>query len=560
MNSAEKKVIIVGGVAGGANVAARLRRLDERCRITIHERGKYVSFANCGLPYHIGKQIEKREKLLLHTPESLKKRFAIDVRVGSEVVSIDRSAKTVTAKDTTTNQISVEPYDILVLSPGAAPLRPDLPGINLPGIHTLRDMRDMDEIIAALDERPLKNVAIIGGGFIGLEMAEQLQARLSHHSPEIRLIEAAPHVLPPLDSEMAVQIEDELRRNGIKLQLGEPVTGFEASGSGLVIQTETGGRYAADLVLLNIGVRPETGLAKNAGLEIGARGGIKVDSELRTSDPAIFAVGDCIETKHLVTGELGIIPLAGPANRQGRIVANIISGKKSEYRGTLGTAIVRVFETIAAITGPNERTLDRLAIPHRAVYLHPSSHAGYYPGAKPIHLKLLYAPDTGKILGAQAVGSDGVDKRIDVIATAITGGLAVEDLTDLELCYAPPFGSAKDPVNLAGMVAQNVQDGLVEIVSPASTGSELADSVLLDVRDNQERAGGFIPNSLHIPLPEIRSRISELPKDKNILVFCQSGQRSYIACRILSQHGLRCKNLTGAYKSWTLAEKALKKQ
>ncbi len=557
MNNQQKRVVIVGGVAGGANVAARLRRLDEFCQITIHERGSYVSFANCGLPYHIGQEIEQRNKLLLHTPESLKGRFAIDVRIHSEVISIDRDRKELTSRNLQTGEVLTEQYDLLVLSPGAAPIRPSIPGIDLPGIFSLRDMRDMDAIIARLEEKAPKSILVIGGGFIGLEMVEQLHERLSQGNTEIQLLEASAHILPPLDAEMAVQVEDELRRKQIKLSLGDPVIAFETSGTQLKAKTKNGQEYAADFILFNIGVRPETSLAVNAGLSIGSRGGIAVDSQLRTSDPSIFALGDCIETKNFITGELGIIPLAGPANRQGRIVADVICGRKSEYKATLGTAIVRVFELTAAATGANEKTLSRLNIPYQAIYLHPASHASYYPGAKPIHLKLLFAPDSGKILGAQAVGSDGVDKRIDVIATAIYAGLTVDQLTELELSYAPPFGSAKDPVNLAGMVAQNVKAGLVEVLLPIALERATPYTLILDVRDDDEREGGYIPDSVHIPLPELRSRLSELPKDKEIIVSCQTGLRSYNACRILSQSGFKCKNLTGAYKTWLATQKVL---
>lgn len=555
MSDVKRKVHIVGGVAGGANVAARLRRLDEYCEITVHERGGYVSFANCGLPYHIGKEIEKREKLLVHTPESLKNRFAIDVRIHSEVLSIDREKKEITSKNLESGKLTVEPYDELVLSPGAAPFRPAIPGIDLPGIFSLRDMGDMDAIIERLEAKPPKSVLVVGGGFIGLEMVEQLHARLSHLDPAIHLVESNPHVLSPFDPEMVVQVEDELKGKQIGLSLGDPVVAFALDAGRINATTRNGKDYKADFVLFNIGVRPEVKLAVQAGLEIGARGGIKVDEQLRTSDSHIFALGDCIETKNFVTGEFGIVPLAGPANRQGRIVADAISGRKTEYKGTLGTAIVRVFGTTAALTGVNEKTLQRLAIPYQVVYLHPSSHAGYYPGAKPIHLKLLFAPSTGKILGAQAVGGlDGVDKRIDVLATAIYAGLTVEQLTELELCYAPPFGSAKDPVNQSGMVAQNVRDGLVEVISPADLEREGNESVILDVRDRGETALGSIPNSIHIPLNEIRARLSEIPNDKQVVVFCQSGQRSYNACRILSQHGFKCKNLTGAFRTWKAAQ------
>ena len=551
-----KKVIIVGGVAGGATVAARLRRLDEHAEILMFERGEHVSFANCGLPYHIGGEIKERQRLLLHTPQSLKQRFNIDVRVKHEVLAIDRQNRKVTVKNNASGQEFVETYDYLVLSPGAAPLRPAIPGIDLPQVLSLRDVSDMDRIIAGLHAEKIENIVVVGGGFIGLEMIEQLHHRFSGRSVKLSLIEAAPHILAPFDSEMITVIEGEMRKNGIDLYLNDPLDSFSANSKGVIVSTKSGKRIPADLVIFNIGVRPETGLAVAAGLELGARGGVKVDSQMRTSDPNIFALGDCVETKNLVTGEFGIVPLAGPANRQGRIVADVICGLDSHYKGTLGTAILRVFSRTAAVTGVNERTLKRLGLSYKVVYLHPGAHAGYYPGATPISLKLIFEPQSGKIFGAQAVGVKGIDKRIDIIATAIRGGLTVEELTEVELCYAPPFGSAKDPVNVAGMLAQNVERELVELVHPAELEKERAGAVLLDVRDPDEREGGYIPDSIHIPLNEIRARISEIPKDKPLIVYCQSGQRSYTACRILMQHGYHCKNLTGAWKTWSAVSQA----
>jgi NADPH-dependent 2,4-dienoyl-CoA reductase/sulfur reductase-like enzyme/rhodanese-related sulfurtransferase len=545
------RVVIVGGVAGGANVAARLRRLNEKVEIVMFERGAYVSFANCGLPYHIGGEIIDRKKLLVHTPESLLKRFNINVRINSEVLSIDRQNKFVTVKDRLSNTEFKEYFDLLVLSPGAMPIRPAIKGIDLPGIFSLRDIQDMDAIIESLSSSVPKNILVVGGGFIGLEMIEQLHHRFTSANVKISLVESNPHVLSPLDSEMVSQIEEELVKKGINLYLNDPVTGFETLENGLAALTKSGKIIEADFILFNVGVRPETSLAVDAGLEIGARGGIKVDSQLKTSDPNIFALGDCIETKHLVTGEYGIIPLAGPANRQGRIVADVISGIDSHYKGTLGTAILRVFSSTAAVTGASEKTLKRLGIDARSIFLHPSSHASYYPGASTMSLKLIYCPHTRKILGAQAVGADGVDKRIDAIATAIYAELTIDDLTELELCYAPQFSSAKDPVNLAGMVAQNVEQNLVQIIHPKDLAAESESSLLLDVRDIKEREKGFIPSSKHIPLNELRGRLSELPLDKPLIVYCQSGQRSYNACRILIQNGFQCKNLTGAYRTWS---------
>lgn len=548
--SSKAKVVIVGGVAGGANAAARLRRLNESVEIIIFERGGYVSFANCGLPYHIGNEISERKKLLLHTPASLRERFNIDVRIHSEVLAIDRESKRVSVKDLGSSRSYEEFYDYLILAPGATPFRPDIRGIDHSDIFSLRTIEDMDAILQRTSSRVPQDILIVGGGFIGLEMLEQLHARFHASKIRMSLVEMTSHVLAPLDPEMVIPIERSIRAQGITLITGDAVAEFQKSEHGVTAITKSGRQIPADFVLINIGVRPETTLASKAGIALGPRGGIKVDSELRTNDPSIFAVGDCIETKNPVTGEFGVTPLAGPANRQGRIVADVISGRKATYRGTLGTAIVRVFDQTAAVTGPNEKTLRRLKIPFEAVYLHPKSHAGYYPGAHPIHLKILYSPDNKKLLGAQAVGKDGVDKRIDVLATALFAGFTVDDLVDLELSYAPPFGSAKDPVNVAGMIAQNVQNNLVEIVSPLQLETESAKALLLDVRNLDERDKGYIPGSLHIPLHELRGRLSEIPIDKPLIVYCQTGQRSYNACRILLQHGFACKNLSGAFETW----------
>lgn len=548
--SQSKKVVIVGGVAGGANAAARLRRLNEALNIVVFERSGFVSFANCGLPYHIGGEISDRERLLLHTPKSLRERFNLDVRINSEVVSINRTGKTISVRELPTGREYEESYDDLILAPGAAPFRPDIPGLGLPGIFSLRNVEDMDAIIANLTTRLPSRILIIGAGFIGLEMVEQLHLKLQPQGTKLTLVESNPQVLAALDPEMVTEIEDAIRRKGITLITGDPITAFHQKTSGVLGVTKAGKEIDADFVLFNIGVRPETTLAKNAGLSLGSRGGIKVNSQLRTSDPNIFAVGDCIETQSVVTKEFGIVPLAGPANRQGRVVADVISGRDAHYKGTYGTAIVRVFDLTAAVTGANEKVLRRLNTPYKAVYLHPNSHAGYYPGAHAIHLKLLFCPHSRKILGAQAVGRDGVDKRIDVLASALYSGLVVDDLIDLELSYAPPFGSAKDPINLAGMIAQNILDGLVETISAGDLGSDTDQRQFLDVRSPAEREKGFIPNSLHIPLPELRQRISEIPREQELIVYCHSGQRSYNACRILMQNGIRCRNLNGAYATW----------
>jgi NADPH-dependent 2,4-dienoyl-CoA reductase/sulfur reductase-like enzyme/rhodanese-related sulfurtransferase len=545
-----RKVLIVGGVAGGANAATRLRRLDEDAEIVIFERGPYVSFANCGLPYHIGGEIEKREKLLQHTPETLRARFAIDVRVLNEVVSIDRTAKQVMVQDLAKNTTYQESYDTLILSPGAAPFKPTVPGLDLEGVFTLRDVPDMDRIIAWLSERQVKQVAIAGGGFIGLEMMEQLH----HRQIAVTLFESNPQILTPLDKEMVAPIESEMRDNGVTLYVSDPVAKIESKGEGpLLVSSKSGVTCQAEAVIWSIGVRPETTLAVDAGLTLGTSGGIKVNQHLQTSDPDIYAVGDCIEVTHGVTHTPAVIPLAGPANRQGRIAADNIVGIRSTYKATFGTAIVRVFSQTAACTGANEKLLQKSDISYQAIHVHPASHASYYPGAHPTALKVLFCPETGKILGAQGVGKDSVDKRIDVIAVAMQAGVPVEELAELELCYAPPFGSAKDPVNMLGMVAQNIRAGRVSYKQWSDIEDLSRDSAyqILDVRDEAEVAKGAMPNSIHIPLNSLRSRLSELPKDKTLIVYCHSGQRSYNACCILAQRGFSCCNVSGAFKTWS---------
>lgn len=546
------KIVIVGGVAGGATAAARARRLSEEAEIVVFERGPEVSFANCGLPYHVGNEIVARDALLLQTPQSLGRRFRLDVRVRQEVVSIDSTARTVEVVRLDDGSRYQESYDHLILATGAQPLLPAIAGRERAGVFSLRDLGDMDAIIAWRSAHAERGRAVIvGAGFIGLEMAEQLHGL----GMQVTVVEAAPQVLPPLDPEMATLIEKELVDHGVRVELSEMVTAIEddpACAVGVVV-TKSGLRIAADLVLLSIGVRPNTTLAKSAGVKLGALGGIVVDEQMATSVERIWAVGDVIEAPHLVLGSPSLVPLGGPANRQGRIAASNICGQKMRYRGNLGTAIVRVFRLTAALTGCSEKALARAGALGQSVYLHPGSHAGYYPGASPIAMKLTFSPVDGKLLGAQAVGKDGVDKRIDVLATALAGGMSVDDLVDLELCYAPPYGSAKDPVNLAGMVAQNVCRGLVTNASPVAP-TDGADLAYLDVRSAQERERGAIPSSQHVPLDELRDRLEELPRDKTLVVYCQSGQRSYIACRILSQNGFDCVNLSGAYLSWNAAQ------
>jgi NADPH-dependent 2,4-dienoyl-CoA reductase/sulfur reductase-like enzyme/rhodanese-related sulfurtransferase len=550
-----KRVLIVGGVAGGANAATRLRRLDEKAEIVVFERGKYVSFANCGLPYHIGGEIVERSKLLQHTPETLKNRFALDVRTESEVVKIDRELQEVEVLDLQKKTTYRERYDYLILSPGASPLRPPVPGLDLPGVFSLRDIPDMDRIIGWLSEKKPARAAIVGGGFIGLEMMEQLHRR----GVSCTLFESNPQVLMPLDTELAALVQQEIRQHGVSISLGDGVAALESVGDGaLRVKTRSGATQEVDLVIWSIGVRPETKLARDAGLELGETGGIKVSGSMQTSDPAIYAVGDCIEVRHGITQQPAFIALAGPANRQGRIVADNICGIKSEYKGTIGTAIVRVFSLTAACTGANEKLLRKNNIPYQAIHLHPASHASYYPGAAQLAFKVLFHAETGRLLGAQAVGAEGVDKRMDVVATAIYGGMTIEDLGDLELCYAPPFGSAKDPVNMAGMVGKNVRGGLVTLAQWGDVEALSATATVLDVRDPEEFQKGALPNALHIPLNSLRNRLSEIPKDREVLVYCASGQRSYNACRILTQNGYTCRNLSGAYKTWSSVVRSTK--
>jgi len=574
-----KKIVIVGGVAGGASAAARARRLCEQCEIIVFERGPHVSFANCGLPYFVGGEIVEQDSLLLQTPETLRARFNLDVRVSTEVVAIDRGRQVLKVRELGSGREYEQTYDTLVLSTGASPLKPPIPGIDRAGHFTVRNIPDVERIIAWIKDCRACRAVVVGGGYIGLEMAEQLK----HRGLGVTVIEALPQVMTPLDPEMAAWLHQELRANDVALHFGDSVAAFEAPQPGetaraSVVVLKSGKRIEADTVVLGLGVRPETSLAKNAGLELGSLGGIRVNDHMQTSDPKIFAVGDAVEVRDRLTGAWGIIPLAGPANRQGRIAADNIFGRPSRYESTQGTAILRLFKLSAGCTGANEKSLRKAGIPYQALHLHPGSHAGYYPGAEPIAMKVLFAPDSGKLLGAQAVGHDGVDKRIDVFATAIKGNMTVQDLAELELAYAPPFGSAKDPVNMAGMAAQNVLAGDVKLAqwneipsssssrresaqtSPAEIVSGLTSAatsqdhlVLLDVRRPDERAKGFIPGSLHIPLDELRARMNELPRDKEIIVHCQSGQRSYFACRILSQHGFRVRNLTGSYRTWKTA-------
>lgn len=551
------KLVIVGGVAGGASAAARARRLCEEADILMVERGPDVSFANCGLPYYIGGEIASRDKLLVATADLLRKRFRIDVRTRATVESIDRAAKTVRVRDLASGRVVDEPYDALLLAPGATPLRPPIPGIDSAHVFTLRTLADVDRIKARVDAGAQRAV-VVGAGFIGLELAENLVKR----GVETTLVELQSQVLPPLDPEMTVPIVEALTARGVRVILGDSAAGFAASGERVRVTLTSGGVHEADLVILGVGVRPESTLAVEAGLDVGPRGGIRVDERMQTSDPAIWAVGDAVEIRDAVTGSAAQVPLAGPANRQGRIAAEAIvrpeASRPSRYRGTQGTAIVGVFDRVAAITGASEKVLAREGRGYRKVYVHPADHAGYYPGAEPMTLKLLFDPESGRVLGAQAVGGRGVDKRIDVIAVAIQAGMTVFDLEELELCYAPQFGSAKDPVNMAGFVAAGLLRGDHPQVDVATCldGPPDADSILLDVRTPKEFADGHLPGAITIPVDDLRGRLAELPRDRRILAYCQVGMRGYVATRILLQHGFRAANLGGGYKASMLLRAA----
>lgn len=536
-----KKIVIVGGVAGGASAAARARRLSEEAEIILLERGPYVSFANCGLPYHIGGEIADRDRLLVTTPEQLRARFRIDVRTRNEVTAIDPAKKEVEIKNMESGEVYRETYDALVLSPGAEPVRPPIPGIENKKVLTLRNMEDMDRIIKTLDGK--QHAAVIGGGYIGLEMAEALRRR----KIAVSLIELAPQVMGPADPEMVSILHQELRINGVDLRLGISVTAFADTEKGLKLTLSSGETLETGLAILAIGVKPEAGLAKTAGLELGPRGGIKVNDRMQTSDANIYAVGDAVEVVDFITRQPALIPLAGPANRQGRIAADNIFGRDMRYKNTQGTAICKVFNLAIGMTGLSEKGAKRAGIAYEKIYIHPASHASYYPGAAPLSIKMLFDPQTGKVLGAQAVGSDGVDKRIDVFAVAIRAGLTVFDLEELELSYAPPYGSAKDPVNFAGFVAANALRGDVKLCQVEDLLKPALHQKMLDVRTPEEFSAGTIPGAKNIPVDELRGRLGELSKEKEYLVFCRVGLRGYLACRILAQNGFKSRNLTGGY-------------
>lgn len=542
-----KKIIIVGGVAGGASAAARLRRLDEKAEIIMFERGEYISFANCGLPYYIGETITERDALLVQTVGGMSKKFNMDIRNLSEVVKINRLNKTVTVKNLRTNETYEENYDVLVLSPGSSPIKPPITGIDdTKNLFTLRNIPDTDNIKMFVDNNKPKKAVVVGGGFIGIEMAENLHDR----GVEVTLVEMGNQIMAPVDYEMASILHSHIKDKGVNLILEDGVKEFKNNGKQIILSS--GKVIDTDMIILSIGVKPESSLAKDAGLDIGERGTIKVDETLRTSDKNIYAIGDAIEVIDYINKKPTMIPLAWPANRQGRLAADHIMGKNVKYNGTLGTSIAKVFDMTVASTGNNEKTLKRLGIKYKAIHVHPNSHAGYYPGAFPISLKLMFEPNTGKIFGAQAVGYDGIDKRIDVIATAIKGGLNVLDLPDLELSYAPPYSSAKDPVNMAGYVASNIIEGLVDIVYWDEIDKIVENGgLLIDVRESIERDMGYIKGSVNIPLGEIRNRLDEIPKNKEVYITCQVGLRGYLASRILSQNGYKVKNLDGGYKTYS---------
>ncbi|MFH1708297.1 MAG: FAD-dependent oxidoreductase, partial [Planctomycetota bacterium] len=536
------KLLIIGGVAGGMAAAARARRLSEQAEIIVFERGEYVSFANCGLPYYAGGVIEDRDALLVQTPAALKKRFNLVVRVKHEVTAIDPQKRSVTVRDIAAGREYTESYDDLILAPGAEPFVPPVPGVDLPAVYRVRTVPDIDRVKAHLDAGTVKRAVVVGAGFIGIEMAENLV----HRGAAVTVVEMLDQVLPALDREMAALLHEHLTRNKVTLKLGERLASINAAAEGLVVRTASGAEMPADMVIMAVGVRPETKLAAAAGLKLGKRG-ITVDEHMRTSDPHIYAVGDAVETLNPVLGIAGFTPLAGPAARQARVAADTICGRPAVYGGTIGTAIMKVFNLTAAVTGASEAALKLTHTPYLKVYTHPASHVGYYPGGSQLTMKVLFAPDKGTVLGAQIVGADGVDKRIDVLAVAVKHKLTVRDLAALELAYAPPYGSVKDPVNLAGTAAANHLDGLTPLVHwDGLTGKEL----LLDVRTPAEVEAGAVPGAVNIPVDSLRQRLAEIPRDKTIAVFCRVGIRAHAAVRILRGNGYDAVNVSGGWLSY----------
>lgn len=540
------KVVIVGGVAGGATAAARIRRLDESAQILVFERSGYVSYANCGLPYYIGGVITDPEELTLQTPESFWERFRVEMKVRHEVTSIHPEQKTVTVRNLETGAVFEESYDKLLLSPGARPTQPDLPGIGLDRLFTLRTVEDTFRIHDFVRQQKPRSVVLAGGGFIGLELAENFREQ----GIEVTIVQRPRQLMSPFDPEMAAFLHAKMRKKGIRLMLGSSVEGFQEKSGTIQVLLKGEEPVSADMAVLAIGVTPDTPLAREAGLELGIKGSILVNDRMETSVPDIYAVGDAVQVKHFVTGENTLISLAGPANKQGRIAADNICGGDSRFSGSLGSSVIKLFDMTAASTGINERTARKAGIDCDKVYLSPSSHAGYYPGARVMTMKVLFEKETFRLLGAQIVGYDGVDKRIDVLAAAIHAGMSAADLKELDLAYAPPYSSAKDPVNMAGFMIENISKGYLkqffwdELDTLPMDGS----AVLLDTRTKEEFGSGHIDGFVNIPVDELRERLGELETGKPVYVICQSGLRSYIACRILMQHGFDCRNFSGGYR------------
>jgi len=552
------KLLIIGGVAGGATAAARARRLDERAEIILFERGEHISFANCGLPYYIGEVIKKREDLLVTTAEAFRDRYNIDVRIFSEVTAINTKNKQVEVKNIKTGETYKESYDKIILSPGAEPIKPPFKGIELENIFNLRTIPDSDLIKSHVDTKRPESAVVVGGGFIGLEMAENLV----HRGVKTTIVEILDQVMAPLDYEMAAIVHAHLKEKGIICELGNGVESFSKKGDRILVVTNKGHSIECDIVILAIGIKPENRLAREAGLEIGKRGGIKVDATMRASDPDIYAVGDAVEVKDFVTGLPTMTALAGPANKQGRIAADNALGRKSMFRGTLGSAVVKVFDLTVASTGTNEKILKRNNIPYLVNYTHSGSNASYYPGARMMAIKLIFSPSSGKILGAQIIGMKGVDKRIDVLATAIHGAMTVYDLEELELAYAPPYSSAKDPINIAGFVATNILKGDIETINWDDLGDlNRNQNILIDLRNKDELdTAGVIEGAVHIPLNELRQKLPKLDKEKNYIPFCAVGLRAYLGHRILVQNGFQSKNLSGGYKTYLGAKEKIMKE
>lgn len=546
-----KRVLIVGGVAGGASCATRLRRLDEQAEIFLYERGPDVSFANCGLPYYLGGVIQQRQHLLVASPERFRDLFNIEVRTRSEVTRIDRQARTIEVRNVQSGVTSQEHYDVLVLAPGAAPLRPQVPGIELPGIYSLRNLDDTDRIHHWIEQKEAQRAVVVGAGYIGLEMVENLLRR----GLEVTVLELKNQIMPPMDPEMLLPVQREMIRQGVDLQMTNGLAGFERGPEdSITVLAQNGLRVAADVVLLAVGVAPDVQLARESGLELGALGGIRVDRQMRTSDPAIFAVGDAVEVRDWVTRQWMLVPLAGPASRQGRVAADVICGRDAAFRGSQATGVVGVFGYTLAMTGASEKTLRRQAIPYQKVYIHAADHATYFPGAETMSLKLLFAPESGEILGAQAVGRSGVEKRIDVLSMALQKRSTVFDLEEAELSYAPQYGSVRDPVNLAGFAAANVVRGDVAVVHwddwAALSPKPQERPLILDVRPAAAGPQVNVPGAIKIPLGELRARMHELPREREIWVHCGVGRTSYYASRILTQHGFRIRNISGGITSY----------